>query len=46
MSYVMGVRKLNVTGRVWLDLTQEERMICLEFASWQNVRRVKHAFAV
>lgn len=34
---------MNVTGRVWLELTQAERMVCLEFASWQNAKRMKKA---
>lgn len=34
---------MNVTGSVWLDLTKDERMVCLEFASWENRKRMKKA---
>jgi len=30
---------LNVTGQVWLQLSREERMICLTFAVWENAKR-------
>ncbi len=30
---------MNVSGKVWLALTRDERMICLEFAAYENAKR-------
>lgn len=30
---------MTVTGKVWLAFTREERMICLEFAAYENAKR-------
>lgn len=30
---------MNVMGQVWLELTRDERLICLEFAAYQNAKR-------
>lgn len=32
---------MMVTGSVWLQLTRDERMVCLEFAAWNNAKRKK-----
>lgn len=32
---------MKVTGEVWLALSREERMICLEYATWENSKRMK-----
>lgn len=34
---------MNITGSVWMALTRDERMICLEYASWENEKRMKKA---
>lgn len=34
---------MNITGAVWMELTKEERMICLEFAVFENLKRMKKA---
>lgn len=34
---------MNVTGQVWMSLTKDERMICLEYATWSNAKRMKKA---
>lgn len=34
---------MNVSGRVWRELTKDERMVCLEFAHWENAKRMKKA---
>jgi hypothetical protein len=34
---------MKITGRVWLALSRDERMVCLEFASWENAKRMKKA---
>jgi hypothetical protein len=30
---------MSVIGKVWLAFTREERMICLEFAAYENAKR-------
>ncbi|WP_156395460.1 hypothetical protein [Paenibacillus sp. Root52] len=30
---------MTVTGKVWLALTRDERLICLEFAAYENAKR-------
>lgn len=32
-----------VCGQVWLSLTKDERMVCLEFAAWESKKRMKKA---
>ncbi len=34
---------MSVTGRVWRELTHDERMVCLRFAAWENQKRMKKA---
>lgn len=31
-----GENGMNVTGGVWLQLSRDERMVCLEFAAGEN----------
>lgn len=31
---------MKVKASVWLALTREERLVCLEFASWENKRKM------
>ncbi|MEK5479917.1 hypothetical protein NYE70_23765 [Paenibacillus sp. FSL R5-0407] len=30
---------MNVTGQVWMELTKDERMVCLKFAASENEKR-------
>ncbi|MGF7049121.1 heme-degrading monooxygenase HmoA [Paenibacillus sp. DS2015] len=30
---------MNVTGRVWLELTRDERMVVLRFATEENAKK-------
>lgn len=30
---------MSVTGHVWLELSRDERQVCLEFAAEQNGKR-------
>ncbi len=32
---------MNVTGQVWLELTKDERLVCLKFAVSENAKRWK-----
>lgn len=34
---------MKIKGRVWMRLTTDERMICLEYAAWENSKRMKKA---
>ncbi|QCT03321.1 hypothetical protein E6C60_2609 [Paenibacillus algicola] len=37
---------MNVTGKVWLELTKDERLIVLQFAVNENAKRWKNENAV
>lgn len=30
---------MNVTGQVWLELTKDERLVCLRYAVSENAKR-------
>lgn len=30
---------MNVTGQVWLELTKDDRLVCLRYAVSENVKR-------
>lgn len=36
---------MNITGRVWLELTRDERMIVLRFAAEENAKKWRKATA-
>lgn len=36
---------MSVTGFVWRELTMDERMVCLEFAAYENQKRMKKTLA-
>lgn len=34
-----GEQGMNVTGQIWLELTKDERLVCLRYAAGENAKR-------